>query len=202
MKSFKALLPLLMVAPFVDAQTVVEDPVPNVQSSRITVWKREFATIPSSAGSRPFARINQVEPFSLKNKWLGVNDLRGPFYMVNYQGKVTEYLDVSNFFSDFVDSPGLGTGFTSFAAHPEFDENGKFYTSHTESGGSGTPTIPLPNNVNELLQGVIMEWTALDPTRPTFLGTRREILRIDLTGTIHGFQEISFRPGIDESHPD
>jgi glucose/arabinose dehydrogenase len=183
-------------------QTPVDNPVPNVQSSRIAVWLRDFAEVPYSSGSRPFARINQVEPFSAANKWLGVNDLRGPFFMVNYQGAVTEYLDMREYFPNFDQSPGLGTGFTSFAAHPEFDQNGKFYTSHTEFGGSGAPTIPLPVDVNEILQGVVVEWTADDPTNPSFSGTRRELLRIELTGTIHGFQEIAFHPGIDESHPD
>ena len=60
------------------AQTIVEDPVENVQSSRVFVWKREFAEIPKSASTRPYARINQVEPFSESNRWLGVNDLNGP----------------------------------------------------------------------------------------------------------------------------
>ena len=200
----KHYLPLLFLAATasMEAQTAIQDPIPNVAPSGVTVWKREFATFPSTSGTRPYARINQVEPFSLENKWLGVNDLRGPFYMMNYQGAVVEYLDMRDEFPKFDDSPGLGTGFTSFAAHPEFDQNGIFYTSHTESGGSGTPTIPLPTDVNEVLQGVIIEWKATDPTAIPFSGTKRELLRIDLTGTIHGFQEIAFHPGIDASHPD
>lgn len=183
------------------AQTVVEDPAPPVKIERVFVWKREFAEFPRT-GSGPVNRINQVEPFSKGNGWLGVNDLNGPFYVVNYQGTVREYVDLRDVFPDFVSSPGAGTGFTSFAAHPEFDENGIFYTSHTDRGGSGNPTLALPGAVNEALQGVITEWTASDPAAPVFEGTRREILRIDLTGTIHGFQEIAFRPDIPETHPD
>jgi glucose/arabinose dehydrogenase len=195
-------LALVWLQVLCQGQSPVEDPVPTVESSGIRIWMREFADIPHSSSSRPFARINQVEPFSLKNKWLGVNDLRGPFFMMNYQGTVIEYLDMRDNFPDFDQSPGLGTGFTSFAAHPEFDQNGKFYTSHTEFGGSGTPTIPLPTDVDEVLQGVITEWTASNPGAIPFSGTKREVLRIELTGTIHGFQEIAFHPEIDESHPD
>ncbi len=183
-------------------QTSIADPVPPVESSRTFVWKRDFAVIPPSASGRPLARINQVEPFSAKNGWLGVNDLNGPLYMLNYQGAVQLYLDLEEIFPQFRKSPGLGTGFTSFAAHPDFDENGIFYTAHTEAGNSGTPTIPLPQPVNAALQGVLVEWTATDPEAPVFSGTRREVLRIDLTGTIHGFQEIAFRPDIPEDNPD
>ena len=193
---------LLSMAAALPAQTVVEDPVPPVMGQSVFARFRTFAEIPRSSGTRPFARINQVEPFSRARGWLGVNDLRGPFYLLNYQGKVMPYLDLRDYFADFRDSPGLGTGFTSFAAHPEFDQNGKFYTSHTEAGGSGTPTIPLPEPVDAVLQGVLTEWTASDPAATVFAGTRREILRIDLTGTIHGFQEIAFRPGIPQDHPD
>ena len=183
-------------------QTPVADPVPSVKSTPTFVWKREFAVIPPSSSGRPLARINQVEPFSRANGWLGVNDLNGLLYMVNYQGAVQLYLDLKDAFPQFRRSPGRGTGFTSFAAHPEFDENGIFYTSHTEAGNSGTPTIPLPQPVDATLQGVVVEWTASNPADPVFSGTRREILRIDLTGTIHGFQEIAFRPAIPEEHPD
>jgi glucose/arabinose dehydrogenase len=200
-----SLLPLfsisLCLAPAV-AQTVVPDPVPAIENSGVFVWKREFAEIPRSSTSRPYARINQVEPFSAANRWLGVNDLNGPMYVVNYQGTPTEYFDMREVFPNFTSTPGLGTGFASFATHPEYDQNGKFYTAHTESPNSGTPTIPLPNAVSERLQGVLTEWTADDPTSPVFSGTRRELLRIDLTGTIHGFQEIAFRPDIPENHPD
>jgi hypothetical protein len=191
------LLPLPLMA-----QTIVDDPVPGPTNSGIFVWKREFAEIPRTSNSRPYARINQVEPFSAANRWLGVNDLNGPLYMVNYQGTPTEYLDLRDEFPELVTSPGLGTGFTGFAAHPEYDQNGIFYTSHTEGPNDGTPTIPLPNSVSERLQGVITEWTADNPTSPVFSGTKRELLRIDLTGTIHGFQEIAFRPGIPADHPD
>jgi glucose/arabinose dehydrogenase len=197
------LLPLLLASTTgLSAQTVVDDPVEPVRSSGVFVWIRDFAEIPHSSSSRPFARINQVEPFSKANGWLGVNDLNGPMYMVNYQGNPMEYVDLRDIFPDLVTSPGLGTGFTSFAAHPQFDQNGRFFTAHTESGNSAPATLPLPRPVNERLQGVIVEWTAADPTNPVFSGTRREILRVDLPGTIHGIQEIAFRPDIPADHPD
>jgi hypothetical protein len=41
---------------------------------------------------------------------------------------------------------------------------------------------------------VITEWTATSPTANVFAGTRRELLRIDYNGTIHGLQDIGFNP--------
>lgn len=200
-----ALLPLSLVLTGISpapAQTVVQDPVPAVRNSGVFAWKREFAAIPRTSSNRPFARINQVEPFSRANRWLGVNDLNGPLHVVNYQGTPRLYLDLRDEFPAFTASPGLGTGFASFATHPSYDTNGKFYTAHTEAPNSGLPTIPLPSAVSGSLQGVLTEWTADDPASPVFSGTRRELLRIDLTGVIHGFQEIAFRPDIPEDHPD
>lgn len=192
----------MLVGSGLTGREVVEDPVADVESSRDFIWLRDFAEIPRSGSASRVNRINQVEPFSRANGWLGVNDLNGPFYMVNYQGRVQEYVDLRDTFPALRTSPGQGTGFTSFAAHPEFDRNGKFYTSHTERANSGAPTLPLPETVSEELQGVITEWTVDDPRQRTFSGTRRELMRIDITGVIHGLQEIAFRPGIDASHPD
>jgi glucose/arabinose dehydrogenase len=41
---------------------------------------------------------------------------------------------------------------------------------------------------------VITEWTASSPSANVFAGTRRELLRIDYNGTIHGLQDIGFNP--------
>ena len=193
---------VLMAVTGLSGQEVVDDPAPDVRNGRAFIWIRDFAELPRSESGARVNRINQVEPFSRANGWLGVNDLNGPFHMVNYQGTAHEYVDLRDVFPELRTSPGAGTGFTSFAAHPEFDRNGKFYTAHTEAPNSGTPTLPLPEPGSEDLQGVVTEWIADDPAGETFAGTRRELLRIDITGTIHGLQEIAFRRGIEKSHPD
>jgi hypothetical protein len=194
-----AILPALLLTPLV-GQTPVADPVPSVQSSGIAVHYRTFAVPPRTNNNRPYARINHVKPFT--TNWLGVNDLNGPLYWIDYQGQVVSYLDFRSGFPAFRSSPGLGTGLASFAVHPEFATNGKFYTAHTEAPATAPATIPLPLPATSSLQGVVIEWTADNPSAHPFAGTRRELLRIDFPGTIHGLQELAFRPDIGPGHPD
>ncbi|MCH6259476.1 hypothetical protein MLD52_23170, partial [Puniceicoccaceae bacterium K14] len=137
-----------------------------------------------------WARINHLKPDGMGR--LFVNDLRGYMYLVS-EGESSLYLDlkatVGGFFTD---TPGLGTGFTSFAFHPEFATNGKFYTSHAETPNAQEDFPLADESVSVALQGVITEWTATDPTASAFAGSSRELMRVNLRGTIHGMQEISF----------
>ncbi len=123
-----------------------------------------------------------------------VNDLNGPFYVIA-DGAVSLYMDFGDEFPRLATSPGLGTGFTSFAFHPDFANNGKFYTAHSERAGSGQADFTGPvSGAPIALQGVIVEWIAADPSAGEFSGSKREVMRVDLTHTIHGMQEIAFNP--------
>lgn len=184
----------------------ITDPVPESPArSGITIELEAFATIPSSNNSAPRARINHLKPMPLGDgalQTLVVNDLRGSLYII-VNGQVREYTDLDAVFPDFVDSPGLGTGFTSFAFHPEYATNGKFYTAHSESP-TATP-VDFPNAdpaAPVVLHGVITEWVATVPSAATFSGTRRELLRVELAGTIHGMQEIAFNPNPESGDSD
>ena len=181
----------------------VSDPVPESPTdSGITLLLEDFVTIPQSNGSAPRARINHLKPMYDGQGRLAVNDLRGKFWVIT-NGAVSEYTDFDAVFPRFQDSPGLGTGFTSFAFHPEFATNGIFYTAHSE-----TPSAEPVDFANVIpaagvnLHGVITEWTATDPTAATFVGTRREIMRVELVGTIHGMQEIALNPNKVPTDPD
>ena len=161
-----------------------------------------FVTIPSSASSAPRARINHLKPMYDGQGTLAVNDLRGGFYIIS-DGEVSLYVDFDDVFPGFIDSPGLGTGFTSFAFHPEFASNGIFYTSHSENPGTGQADFTNPvTNAPVALQGVITEWVADNPLAKVFAGTRREVMRVDIVGTIHGMQEIAFNPNAQSGDPD
>ncbi len=95
---------------------------------------------------------------------------------------------------DFIDNPGFATGFGSFAFHPAFDENGLLYTTHTEPSKTAPADFALPDSVPSNLQWVITEWKTDDPQAATFTGTHRELLRADMKGNAHGFQELTFNP--------
>ncbi len=193
-------LAISVVALWTSARAQIADPIPgDVPFGTIQIELSEFAQIPaSSGGGTGHARINHLKPDGTGR--LFVNDLRGRMYLVS-EGNADLYLDLeTQVGSDFRDNPGLGTGFTSFAFHPEFATNGKLYTSHAERAGAGTADFPISGSTD--LQGVILEWTATTPSAATWSGTRRELMRVDLVGTIHGMQEISFNTAASSSSGD
>ncbi|MGH1364071.1 MAG: PQQ-dependent sugar dehydrogenase [Calditrichia bacterium] len=172
----------------------VNDPVPApIEFGTISVELEDVATIPSSSTSRPLARINILKTSKDNSNRHFLNDLRGKLYVIN-GGVPSVYLDLDAQRPDFVDSPGLGTGFGMFEFHPEFQNNGIFYTTHAEQANSGTPDFTPPITVSISLQWVLTEWTATDPTANVFSGSSREMMRVDFPGTIHGMQDMSFNP--------
>ena len=165
----------------------------SIEKSDLSVEITDLVTIPQSSSSPPRARINHLKAPPDNSGRLFVNDLSGQLHVIEGSTSLV-YLNLELETNNFVDSPGLGTGFTSFDFHPDFANNGLFYTAHSESGGSGQEDLAPPIDVSISLQGVITEWRAFTPSSPTFFGLKREILRIDIPGTIHVLGEISFNP--------
>jgi len=172
----------------------VNDPIPGpIRFGLISVELEDVATIPSSDNIAPLARINMLKTSKDNSGRNFVNDLRGKLYvLVNSVPSV--YLDLGALQADFVDSPGLGTGFGMFEFHPEFQSNGIFYTTHAENGTAGTPDFTPPISVSISLQWVLTEWTATDPAANVFVGSSREMMRVDFPRTSHGMQDMQFNP--------
>src|SRR5690606_25141948 len=103
-------------------------------------------------------------------------------------------MDIRKLRSDFVSSPGLGTGFGSFAFHPGFEENNLLYTTHAEKFKDKPGDLGFDDSVKVGLQWVLTEWKVQDPLKFPFQVKGREVLRIDLFTTSHGVQEITFNP--------
>ncbi len=180
----------------------VVDPLPErITRSHVAVVIEEHLRFPASSDRGPRARINHLRfaPDGTDRQF--VNDLRGRLYVVE-GGSIATYLHLSAEMPAFVDAPGLGSGFGSFAFHPAFASNGLLYTVHTESVGVAAPDLAGPNTVEPVIQGVITEWDADDPLVDAFSGTHRELLRIEFPGTIHGIQEITFKPLATPGTPD
>ncbi len=176
------------------AQT--SNPLPTrIGSEGVKVELVDWLQAPATASS-PRARLSTLKPAYDGTSRLFVNDQRGPLYVVASPAAtaMSLYLDVKAQIAAFRDSPGLGTGLTGFAFHPQFATNGRLYTAHMESAGSGRADYGAAAAGTVVLQGVIMEWTASLPDANVFAGTRRELLRIDYTGTIHGLQDLAFNP--------
>ena len=201
-----ALIVALLAAPPAPAQQddpiadpIPEDPVP----SGLGLVVEEVASFPKSEPTPPptdprlmrQARINYIGEVPDGSGRTYVPDLNGKLYLVE-DGAPTPYLDVgATFAPDFWSGRGLGSGFGFVAFHPEFEDNGKFYTVHTEAlGALETETPDLPSQPNPSHHGVLTEWTADDPAAGTFSGTHQEVLRLGFRSFIHGFQEIGFNP--------
>ncbi|ANS77890.1 hypothetical protein SGUI_0494 [Serinicoccus hydrothermalis] len=119
-------------------------------------------------------------------------------------GDYTPYLDVRERFVDnFHNHAGLGTGFGFVEHHPEYAENGIFYTVHTEAGSALTedePHFPAYGGVN--YHSVVTEWTADDPAAEVFSGTSRELMRVPFAGRVHTLQQIAFNLTVSPGDPD
>ena len=173
--------------------TAIINPFPDpIPFSNITINLKPLMQIPASAKTAPLARITKlaVQPGTGD---LCILDLRGKLYkVINNQPVV--YMDMAKLRDHFIDDPGLGSGFGSFAFHPDFQKNGLLYTTHTEPAGTAIADFKYSDSIKVALQWVLTEWKTNDPGTPAFSGKGREILRVNFVSVIHGMQEISFNP--------
>lgn len=171
----------------------LSDPIPEkITSSGIIVDLIPVCSFPgtSADGEPPFTRITKLS-YAPGMKTLFVNDMRGILYRLE-RDQPAQYLNLSQHLPRFIHQPGLGTGFGSFAFHPDFIHNGLLYTTHTEPPGSAVADFTFEDTIPKKLQWVVTEWKTGDPTAKTFQGTSRELLRIDMVAESHGMQEMAF----------
>ena len=179
----------------------LEDPIKDsIAFSPITADLDFVTQIPASAEEIPTARINKIQCANGSGR-IFINDLRGDLYEI-VEEKVHRYMSIKTLEKDFKDSPGFGTGFGSFAFHPNFEKNGLLYTTHSEAKAEKIADFALPDSLKSKLQWVVKEWQTDNPRASTFSGKSRELLRIDFFGFAHGMQEIAFNPKIKETDPD
>lgn len=171
----------------------IANPYPApIQFSGLEVGLEAVAQFPASSKIPPLARIQKLG-FSPNYDGMYVVDLRGKLYKLKDK-TISEFMDMAKLKPKFVPEPGLASGFGSFAFHPDFAKNGLFYTTHTESKGSGTPDFKYSDSIKVILQWVVTEWKVKNPKDVKFSGTSRELLRFDATQPFHGIQEIAFNP--------
>lgn len=148
--------------------------------------------VTSQNGEMPLTRITKMD-FQPGTHINFVNDLRGRIYKLK-ANQPSLYLDIRKYFPEFTDAPGLASGLGSFAFHPEFNKNGLFYTTHTETPGATSADFNYPDSVKAAIQWVLTEWKLDNPDADTLAGTHRELLRVDMVAYAHGVQEICFNP--------
>jgi glucose/arabinose dehydrogenase len=184
------------------APPIPPDPTP----STLGLVLEEYAQLPESAPTPAptdarlmrHNRINYIGEVPDGSGRLYVPDLNGPLYLLR-DGDETLYLDLKAQFPHFFSGRGMGSGFGFVAFHPEFEENGKLYTVHTDAGSApyeSTYPGPVDDDPQKpyTVQSVVTEWTADDPAADTFSGTRREVFRQGFRSQIHAIQQIDFNP--------
>ncbi|MEP7110576.1 MAG: PQQ-dependent sugar dehydrogenase [Ferruginibacter sp.] len=173
----------------------LSNPIPDtVRLSNLVVGLELVTQIPPSgdSGKLPLTRITKLD-FEPNSGSSFILDLRGKLYRLQ-NNKPIVYMDMAKLKPAFIHEAGLGTGFGSFAFHPEFAKNGLLYTTHSEAPGSGKADFSYADSIKVTLQYVLTEWKADKPGAATFSGTSRELLRVNMVYVIHGIQEISFNP--------
>lgn len=164
----------------------------KIQDSGIRLELELFAQLPPSDSKPPFAKMTKMEPIPGSSR-LMINDQRvGIYELVNQKPQL--YLPLLKLRPKMVSQPGWATGLGSFAFHPEFEENGLFYTSHTEPGGTAKADVGYTDSLKVFMHWVLTEWKAADPKSSNFEGTSREILRVNNASQAHGMQELAFNP--------
>ncbi len=192
----------------------ISDPIPGAIEKRgLRVEIRDLARLPDSRGMHPvtdespsgWARVSFVRDLPDGRRF--ANDSRGPLYLLDDNNEPSVYANIAETFANaFYDS--LQSGFIGFEFHPEFAQNGLFYTVHGEKaeGNSGTLNFIPPGFSREdvTYHNVITEWRATDPEADVFEGTRRELFRAGhvVAKFHHPFGHLGFNPTSEPGDPD
>ncbi|WP_296703594.1 PQQ-dependent sugar dehydrogenase [Algoriphagus sp.] len=172
----------------------------KIQDSGIMVELEFFAQLPASDTMPALAKMTKMEPIPGTTR-LMINDQRiGMYELVDQKPEL--YLNLLEQRPAMVSKPGWATGLGSFTFHPKFQENGLFYTAHTEPGGTQASDFGYTDSLKVFMQWVLTEWKADSPNSKVFQGTSREILRFNNSSQAHGMQELTFNPNSKEGDPD
>ncbi len=162
-----------------DDPFAIKNPIPEkIEASNIQVGLEQFNQLPPSSDKEPLTRISKMDWVSSAKTWF-ILDQRGKLYKLVNQ-KPETWLDISKWKPNFINQPGLATGFGSFAFHPDYARNGIFYTTHSEAAHSKKADFSIPDSIKQTLQWVLCEWKISDPMSAEFKGTCRELMRIDM----------------------
>ncbi len=179
----------------------IADPVPSGLSVRLESW----LTIPIQAEdtTSPKVRLNHLKPCPGSSR-LFCNNLNGRLWISPGPdgNNTSEFLNLATYFPNFIRTPGLGTGFSSFAFHPEFATAGapgygRFYTAHSEKKSAVALDFSGPLSASTSQIGTVVEWTMINPAENSITAanhTRRVLLRIGFPFHFHNIQEIAFNP--------
>ncbi len=191
----------------------VDDPIPGRIIKRgLMVEIREIARLSDTSKVYPpdihragYARVNYVRDLPDGRRF--ANDTRGFLYLLDSENQPSLYLNFGELFP-LSHYDGLSAGFSGFTFHPEFAQNGLFYTAHVERA-KDNPAIPDFIQPGFTLEDanfhfIITEWRANDPAADVFEGSRRELLRAGnaVRAARHTWNHLAFNPTSRPGDPD
>ncbi len=197
---------LLALSPARAADAPIVDPLPSIEKKGLMVEIQDVVRLPRTRGllhadqdtdPAGYARVSFVRELPDGRRF--ANDQRGFLYLLHGSAEPTLYADVGAAFPRTIYNR-LQVGFIAFGFHPEFAENGLFYTVHGEHGfgASRAPDFIPPgfSDADVTHHNVVTEWQANDPSASTFDGTRRELLRVAhvTTNMSHPLGYVGFNP--------
>ena len=184
----------------------VANPIPEpvtmqgleVRIEKLTRLPRTSALDPSiGRGAVGWAKPSYVRDIADGRRF--ANGSRGFLYQLDSNNNPSLYLNLRDVFPN-ISFMGLQSGFIGFEFHPEFAENGLFYTTHVEEIAGNTATldfIPPGFTIADVtFHDVITQWRANDPAAPVFRGTQRELLRVGhiVDNPYHALGHLEFNP--------
>jgi hypothetical protein len=194
---------------------ITSNPIPAPIVKRgLAVEIKDVVRLPDTRGIRPanqdvtpagWARVSYVRDLPDGRRF--ANDSRGVLYLIGPNNQPQVYANVGMIFPNAVYNR-LESGFIGFVFHPEFAQNGLFYTVHAERG-PGNPKAPdfIPPGFtlkDVSYHNVITEWHATNPAAGTFEGTRRELFRGAhvVANLTHPMGAVDFNPMAKRGDPD
>ncbi|MDH3641666.1 MAG: hypothetical protein OES38_06200, partial [Gammaproteobacteria bacterium] len=206
---------LLALSPLSAVDAQITDPLPEpVEKQGLMVRIQDVVRLPRTRGllhadqdvnPAGWARVSFVRDLPDGRRF--ANDQRGVLYQLHGDAEPSVYADFTAAFPHTI-YDRLESGFIGFGFHPEFAQNGLFYTVHGERafGNPATPDFIPPGytEADVTHHNVITEWRADDPGANTFDGTRRELLRVaHVTANMsHPFGYVGFNPTAEPGDPD
>ena len=198
---------LLVLSPGRAVNAQITDPLPDpVAKKGLMVEIRDVVRLPRTLGSlhasqdvnpAGWARVSFVR--EAPDGRLFANDQRGVLYLIDGDTEPSVYADFAAAFPRAVYNRGE-SGFIGFGFHPEFADNGLFYTVHGEWAFANPGELDfIPPGYTEAdvtHHNVITEWRADNPAADTFSGSRRELFRAaHVTANMsHPFGYVGFNP--------
>ena len=215
-------LPLVVIMMLLAAWTasaiqsqITSNPIPaRIVKRGIAAEIKDLARLPDTRGTRPldqdvspagWARVSYVRDLPDGRRF--ANDSRGFLYLIGPDHEPRVYANVAAVFPYAVYNR-LESGFIGFVFHPEFAQNGLFYTVHGEraAGNPRTPDfIPPGFAIKDVTyHNIITEWRATNPAAAVFEGTRRELLREAhvVANLSHPLGAVEFNPTAKPGDPD